>query len=87
MEAAPGALQKGRVQIMSRRDEESAAMVKGVFCEAYRFYLKYHSRPMEPGMWQEATDDFASIMKRYGAASICGRIMLATFSQLEEEKR
>ncbi|MFR1891765.1 hypothetical protein [Hungatella sp.] len=72
---------------MSKRDEESAAMVKGVFCEAYKFYLKYHSRPMEPGMWQEATDDFAAIMKRCGATSICGRIMLATFSQLEEEKR
>ena len=87
MEAPPGTLQEGRVQTMSKRNEENAAMVKGVFCDAYKFYLKYHSQPMEPGMWQEATDDFAAIMKRYGAASICGRIMLATFSQLEEEKR
>ena len=87
MEAAPGTLQEGRVQVMSKRDEESAAMVKGVFCDAYRLYLNYHGRAREPGMWQEATDDFAEIMKRYGATSICGRIMLATFSQLEEEKR
>lgn len=75
------------MQIMSKREEEAAAMVKGVFCDAYKFYLKYHGRPMEPGMWQEATDDFGVIMKRYEATSICGRIMLATFSQLEEEKR
>lgn len=87
MEAPPGTLQEGRVQTMSKRNEENAAMVKGVFCDAYKFYLKYHSQPMEPGMWQEATDDFAGIMKRYVAASICGRIMLATFSQLEVEKR
>ena len=70
MEAPPGTLQEGRVQTMSKRNEENAAMVKGVFCDAYKFYLKYHSQPMEPGMWQEATDDFAGIMKRYGAASI-----------------
>lgn len=87
MEAPPGTLQEGRVQTMSKRNEENAAMVKCVFCDAYKFYLKYHSRPMEPGMWQEATDDFAGIMKQYGATSICARIMLATFSQLEEETR
>lgn len=74
---------KGQLQ----REKESGDLVKGVFCDAYKFYLKYHGRPMEPGMWDEATKDFGDIMKRYNGASICGRLMLATFSQLEEETR
>lgn len=69
------------------RNAESGRLVKGVYCDAYNFYLKYHGRPMEPGMWQEATKDFGDIMKKYEGAAICGRIMLATFSQLEEETR
>lgn len=70
-----------------RRNKESAQLVKGVFCDAYNFYLKYHGRPMEPGMWDEATRDFGDIMKKYNGAPICGRLMLAAFSQLEEETR
>lgn len=70
-----------------RRKEESAELVKGVWCDSYRFYLKYHGRAMEPGMWQEAADDFAKIMKQYDGAPVCGRLMLAAFSQLEEEAR
>lgn len=72
----------GQVQ----RDKEMAAMVKGVFCDAYIFYQKYHGKPMEPGLWESSIADFGQIMKKYDGASICGRIMLATFSQLEEEK-
>lgn len=70
-----------------KRDEESAQMVKGVWADSYRFYLKYHGRLMEPGIWQEATNDFADIMKRYEGSPVCGRVMLAAFSQLEEEAR
>lgn len=62
-------------------------MVKSVFCEVYKFYLKYHGRPMDPGTWQEATEDFRMIMQKHGGAPVCGRIMLATFSQLEDEMR
>jgi len=72
---------------MNRRSEEQAAMVKGVFCDAYLFYQKYHPRPMEPGAWEGATKDFGDIMKKYEGSTICGRIMLAVFSQLDEEKR
>jgi hypothetical protein len=71
---------------MSVRSKEAAAMVKGVFCDAYIFYQKYHGKPMEPGLWESATADFAQIMKKYDGAPICGRIMLATFTQLEDEK-
>lgn len=67
--------------------EEQGALVKSVFCEAYKFYLKYHGRPMDPGAWQEATGDFGVIMRDHGGAQICGRIMLATFEQLEKESR
>lgn len=69
------------------RSEEQAAMVKGVYCDAYLFYQKFHGRPAEPGFWDGATKDFAEIMDRYKGSVICGRIMLATFSQLEEETR
>lgn len=71
---------------MSVRSEEAATMVKGVFCDAYLFYQKYRGNPMGPGVWESATADFAQIMKKYDGAPICGRIMLATFTQLEEEK-
>jgi len=70
----------------AQRGKDAAAMVKGVFCDAYVFYQKYHGKPMEPGLWQSATTDFGQIMKKYDGAPICGRIMLATFTQLEEEK-
>lgn len=71
----------------NRRNEANGKLVKAVFCDAYNFYLKYHGRPMEPGTWQEATNDFAGIMRKHGGAAICGRIMLAAFAQLEEEAR
>lgn len=72
---------------MNKHSEEQAAMVKGIFCDAFLFYQKYHPRPMEPGMWEGATADFGNIMKKYEGTNICARIMLAVFSQLEEEKR
>lgn len=72
---------------MSRRGEEQKALVKGVFSDAYLFYLNYHGRPADPGFWEEATKDFSSIMQKYEGATLCGRIMLAAFSQLEEETR
>ncbi len=72
---------------MSKRTEEQAALAKGVWCDSYRFYQKYHGRPAEPGFWEEATEDFAKIMKKYEGATICGRMMLAAFSLLEEETR
>lgn len=68
-----------------RRDMENGKLVKGVFCDAYNFYLKYHGRPMEPGMWEEATRDFGDIIRKYNGAPICGRLMLATFFQIEDE--
>ena len=71
----------------ANRDEKTEAMVKEIFCNAYIFYQKYHGKPMEPGLWEAATADFSKLMKKYNGDPFCGRIMLATFSQLEEEKR
>ena len=68
-----------------RRSEEQAALVKGVFSDAYRFYKKYHGQPMDPEFWNKAIKDFDGIMQMYKREDICGRIMLATFSRLEEE--
>lgn len=92
MEAAQDALQKDRVHLMSlngqeKLNDENAKLIKGVWADSYRFYLKYHGRPMGPGIWQEATSDFAEIMKKYEGSPVCGRVMLAAFSQLEEEAR
>lgn len=92
VETEAGALQESGVRFMSEmgkeiRSREAAELVKGVWSDSYRFYLKYHGRPMEPGTWQEATEDMARIMKKYNGAPVCGRLMLAAFSQLEEETR
>ena len=69
------------------RSEEQAALAKGVWCDSYNFYLKYHGRPDDQRFWSEATEDFREIMKKYEGAAACGRIMLAAFSLLEEESR
>lgn len=53
--------------------------------DSWQFYLKYHGRPTEPGMWMEATEDFGRIMKEHRGSAICARLMLAAFSTLEEE--
>lgn len=69
------------------RLEGQKALAKGVWSDSYIFYLKYHGRPAEPEMWEEATKEFGEIMKKYSGATICARLMLAAFSLLEEETR
>lgn len=69
------------------RQEEQAAMAKKAWCDSYLFYTKFHGRPVEPGMWEEATKDFGDIMRENGCSTICARLMLAAFSLLEEETR
>ena len=71
----------------TRRQKEAAAMAKGIWSDSCLFYLKYHGRQMEADTWQVATKDFGEIMRKYGGAPLCGRLMLAAFSQLEEETR
>lgn len=91
MEKTPGALQEGGVCIVTmgqeRRDEESGKLVKGAFCDAYLFYLKYHGKPMGTEIWEAAIRDMGETVRKYHGANICGRLMLAAFSQLEEETR
>ncbi len=86
MEAPPGALPESGVYVMSRL-EDQAALAKGVWCDSYNFYRKYHGRPAEPGMWEAATKDFGEIVRKYGGATVCVRMMLNAFSLLEEETR
>ena len=71
---------------MTKR-EEQAAEAKAAWCDSYVFYQKYHGRPVEPGMWKEATNDFADILRNNNNSTICARLMLAAFSLLEEESR
>jgi len=70
-----------------RQNEESGKMVKGVFCDAYLFYLKYHGKPMGPELWESAVKDMGETIRKYHGGNLCGRLMLAAFSQLEEETR
>lgn len=71
---------------MMRREEQAAA-AKAAWCDSYVFYQKYHGRPAEPGMWKEATREFADIVRKNNDSTICARLMLAAFSLLEEESR
>lgn len=70
-----------------QRLNDSFRMVNGAFNDAYVFYKKFHGKPLEPGMAEEMTREFGSILKKYDASLFCTRIMLATFSQIEEETR
>lgn len=69
------------------RGEEQAAVAKAAWSDSYVFYKKYHGKPVEPGMWEDATRDFADIMRKNENSTICARLMLAAFSLLEEECR
>ena len=70
-----------------RREDDTGKLVKDVFCDSYIFYLKYHGKLIEPGMWEAVTEDFSKIVRKHGGANICMRLMLAAYSQLEEETR
>ena len=39
------------------RNEEQAVLAKGVWCDSYNFYLKYHGRPADPGMLPDHAGD------------------------------
>ena len=69
------------------RLEDQFKLAQSVWTDSWLFYKKYHGRPAEPGMWEEATTDFGLIMKKYNGQTICARLMLAAFSLLEEETR
>lgn len=67
--------------------ERQAKTAKDAWRDSYIFYQKYHGKPVEPGMWEAATKDFADIMRKNENSTICARLMLAAFSLLEEECR
>ncbi len=67
------------------RSEEQAAFAKGVWCDSYNFYLKYHGHLANSAAWEKAMEDFTKILEKYKQAATCRRIMLATISLLEEE--
>lgn len=69
------------------RKEEQAALAKGVWCDSYNFYLKYHGHLADTPSWNKAVEDFEKILKKYDGVAVCRRIMLATIDLLEEENR
>lgn len=52
------------------RMEDQGRLAKGVWCDSYNFYLKYHGHSATPDMWESATKDFGEIMKKYKHATI-----------------
>lgn len=71
---------------MSREDEQKK-LAKGVWCDSYNFYLKYHGRVGTAEMWGDATRDFGEVMKKFDYAPVCAKLMIAAYSLLEEESR
>ena len=71
---------------MIKQSERQAALVKGVFRDAYLFYQKYHEKEDMAGFWIEASDEFSEIVRKYGGEPICMKIVLAVFMQLEGER-
>lgn len=61
-------------------------MVKGVFRDAYLFYQKYHEKEEVSGFWIEVSNEFSEIVRKYNGEPVCMKIMLAVFTQLEEER-
>lgn len=70
-----------------RREEEQLLLAKGVWCDSYRFYLKYHGQMATPDMWKAAVEDNKVILEKYKYSLVCIRIMMAALSLLEEETR
>lgn len=70
-----------------KQEDRQAAEAKAAWCDSYVFYQKYHGKPVSPAMYEAATKDFGEIMRKNGNSTICGRLMLAAFSLLEEENR
>ena len=70
-----------------QRNKENLDLVKGVFSDAYRFYIKYHGTQMGPEAWEEAIQDMDLIVQRYHGKRICVELMLAAVGQLERETK
>lgn len=91
MEAPTGALSKGRMFIMSvtegqkQRWTEQGRLVKDVFCDAYRYYQKYHGRILTDEEWIQLQEEFAAMLKKFQGSPVCRRIMLAVIVALESE--
>ncbi len=69
------------------RFEDQKELARRIWSDSWLFYTKYHGRPAEPGMWEEATKDFGGVVRKYNGETLCARLMLAAFSLLEEETR
>lgn len=70
-----------------KRHAEQGKMVKGVFSDVYRFYLKYHGRSLDEKVCREKSEDAGRLLERYGYSSFCDRMLLNVLMQLEEESR
>ncbi len=56
------------------RNEEQAVLAKGVWCDSYNFYLKYHGRPADHGLLGRGhgrlREDYEEIWRCYGVRQI-----------------
>ena len=72
---------------VQKGQDNNFRMVNGAFNDAYVFYKKFHGRPMGSDMGEEMAKEFGNILKKYNNSSFCTRVMLAVYSQIEEETR
>lgn len=88
MEAPAGALSEGKVYFMTgqeQRSKKAAEIVKGVWCDTYNLYKKYHGAEMTPEKWIAITAEAAAITKKYNGAQTSVTLCRAVIRQIEEE--
>ena len=88
METQTGALPEGKVRFMTgqeQRNKEFAEMVRGVWCDTYNLYRKYHGAEMTPEKWIAITEEAVAITRKYSGALASVTLSQAVIRQLEEE--
>ena len=60
-------------------------MVRGVWCDTYNLYRKYHGAEMTPEKWIAITEEAVAITRKYSGALASVTLSQAVIRQLEEE--
>lgn len=64
----------------------SPEAVKGIYCDTYNLYVKYHVQEDSPQVWQAFNAEYGELLEKYGASRLCMRHLVGVLEQLEEEK-
>lgn len=64
----------------------SAEEVKGIYCDSYRLYVKYHGQPSSKAMWNTFVVEHKQLLTKYHNSSLCLRHLTGVQEQLEKEQ-